>query len=424
MKHLIINVAGLGWETTQRFGLTHLYGCAFKNALSVFPAVTCTAQATLRTATEAREHGMIANGIFLRNLQRPAFWEQSSQLVSGKRIWEEARKNGYTVGMFYFQQSLGEEVDELITPWPIHKHHGGMILKNYSRPLNKKPAGYNENFPLQQYWGPLANAKVGNRIVNDVASFADCDIAFVYIPTLDYDFQRYSATDKKCAKAIALLKQQLEQLFDFAKANNAEVTILGDYEITEVTLPPTQPNLTLREAGYFATRNVNGHLYPDFNHSRAFAMADHEIAHVYIRDANDIAAVKSCLETTGDYAIIEEHTPSAEWGHDLAGELLLQAKPGSWCAYTWWTLPHEAPDYATHIDIHSKPGYDPCELFFERWAFPPKTCQDLSRIKGTHGHKCEIAYLSTLPQITGRTFVELADALAAWCRSLPKKGGA
>ncbi|MBO7223720.1 MAG: alkaline phosphatase family protein, partial [Kiritimatiellae bacterium] len=153
MKHLIINVAGLGWETTQRFGLTHLYGCAFKNALSVFPAVTCTAQATLRTATEAREHGMIANGIFLRNLQRPAFWEQSSQLVSGKRIWEEARKNGYTVGMFYFQQSLGEEVDELITPWPIHKHHGGMILKNYSRPLNKKPAGYNENFPLQQYWG-------------------------------------------------------------------------------------------------------------------------------------------------------------------------------------------------------------------------------------------------------------------------------
>lgn len=424
MKHLIINVAGLGWETTQRFGLTHLNGCAFKNVLSVFPAVTCTAQATLRTATEAREHGMIANGIFLRNLQRPAFWEQSSQLVSGKRIWEEARKNGYTIGMFYFQQSLGEDVDELITPWPIHKHHGGMILKNYSRPLNKKPAGYNENFPLQQYWGPLANAKVGNRIVNDVVSFVDCDIAFVYIPTLDYDFQRYPATHKKCAKAITLLKQQLEQLFDFAKANNAEVTILGDYEITEVTLPPAQPNLTLREAGYFATRNVNGHLYPDFNHSRAFAMADHEIAHVYIRDANDIAAVKSCLEATGDYAIIEERKPSAEWGHDLAGELLLQAKPGSWCAYTWWTLPHEAPDYATHIDIHSKPGYDPCELFFERWAFPPKTCQDLSRIKGTHGHKCEIAYLSTMPQITGSTFVELSDALAAWCRSLPKKGGA
>jgi hypothetical protein len=115
-----------------------------------------------------------------------------------------------------------------------------------------------------------------------------------------------------------------------------------------------------------------------------------------------------------------ERTPNAEWGHQSAGELLLQAKQGSWCAYTWWTLPQEAPDYATHIDIHSKPGYDPCELFFERWSL--KTCQDLTRIKGTHGRKCEIAYLSTLPQVVGSTFVELAEALAQWCRSLPSKG--
>lgn len=422
MKHLIVNVAGLGWETIQRFGFTQLNGYAFRNASSIFPAVTCTAQASLRTAQEARCHGMTSNGVLLRNLQRPAFWEQSSQLVVGERIWDSARKNGYSVGMFYFQQSLGEAVDELISPWPIHKHHGGMILKNYSRPTNKKPTGYDENFPLQQYWGPLANAKVGNRIVNDIVAFAECDIAFVYIPTLDYDFQRYPATHKKCVKAIEFLKHQLEQLFDFAKQQAAEITIIGDYEITEVTLPPAQPNLTLRNAGYFATRSVNGHLYPDFNHSRAFAMADHEIAHVYIRDEKDIAEVKACLEATGEYSIVEERTPQAEWGNATAGELLIQAKQGSWCAYPWWTLPQEAPDYATHIDIHSKPGYDPCELFFERWTFPPKTCQDLTRIKGTHGHKCEIAYLSTLPQIVGTTFIELAEAIATWCRSLPPKG--
>ena len=422
MKHLIVNVAGLGWETCQRFGLKEINGFKFKPAHSVFPAVTCTAQASLRTATLPREHGMVANGVFLRNLQRPAFWEQSSMLVDGERIWATAKKKGYTVGMFYFQQSLGESVDELISPWPIHKHHGGMILKNYSRPINKHPNGYDEDFPLHKYWGPLADAKVGNRIVNDIISFAECDIAFVYIPTLDYDLQRYPATDKHCAKAISLLNQQLQKLFNFAKAQNAEITILGDYEITEVTLPPAQPNLTLRRAGLFAVRNVLGRLYPDFNHSRAFAMVDHEIAHVYIKNEADIPIVKNCLNASGDYWLIEERVPKTDWAHSNSGELLIQAKQGSWCAYPWWTLPKEAPDYATHIDIHSKPGYDPCELFFERWAFPPKTCQDLTRIKGTHGHKCEIAYLSTLPQIFGKGFVEISSAIKQWCDDLPAKG--
>ena len=140
-------------------------------------------------------------------------------------------------------------------------------------------------------------------------------------------------------------------------------------------------------------RPVAGRAYPDFYTSRAFAMCDHEIAHVYVRDPADVPAVAAALEATGAY---ESCTPRAgqAWAHPSAGDLLLVAKKGSWCAYPWWTDRREAPDWATHVDIHNKPGYDPCELFFGGF-FPPRTCQDPARVKGTHGRACETAWAST-----------------------------
>ena len=122
-------------------------------------------------------------------------------------------------------------------------------------------------------------------------------------------------------------------------------------------------------------------------------MCDHEIAHVYVRDPSDVPTVAAVLEATGAY---ESCTPRMDqpWAHPSSGDLLLVAKKGSWCAYPWWSDLREAPDWATHIDIHNKPGYDPSELFFGGY-FPPRTCQDHSRIKGTHGRACETAWAST-----------------------------
>ena len=128
MKHLIVSVAGLGWDDVQRRCGGSLAGLRFQPAESVYPAVTCTAQATLRTGLTPREHGMTSNGYYARDLEKPAFWEQSSRLVQGRRIWEDAREAGATVGMFFFQQSFGEYVDALLSPAPIHKHGGGMML--------------------------------------------------------------------------------------------------------------------------------------------------------------------------------------------------------------------------------------------------------------------------------------------------------
>lgn len=418
-RWLIVSVAGLGWKDLEARKLTKQAGFSFIPADSVFPAVTCTAQASFRTASTARQHGMTSNGTFSRPFRKAACWEQAASLVEGPRIWDTARSAGRTVGMFFWQQSLGESADAIISPAPIHKHGGGMIMENYTLPaaLGQQLQAACRTFPLHRYWGPLASPKVGDAVVKSVEIALDTpspDIAFAYLPTLDYDLQRYGPSDARCARSFLLLKAQLTRLASLAERQGRHMLVFGDYPIGPVSNLPAFPNATLRQTGFFNVRHVRGMAYPDIYSSRAFALADHEIAHVYIPNPADIEPVRTCLEATNEYESVAVKTPDCEWGHASAGELLLTAKAGSWCAYPWWTHKREAPDYATHVDIHSKPGYDPCELFFGSF-FPPGTCQDASRIRGTHGRHGQIAFATSkpLPDLPSNpTMINIAQSLA------------
>ncbi len=416
MKHLIISVAGLGWHDAQGNWGGKLGDLTFKPADSVFPAVTCTAQASFRTASAAKDHGMICNGIFHKELQKILFWEQSANIVHGKRIWEDARSKWQKVAMLFWQQSLGESADVILSPAPIHKHNGGMLMSNYSKPLSleKELKDKLGTFPLYRYWGPLAGCQIGNKIVSHVEETVlttDPDIVFTYLPTLDYDLQRYGPNDERCAKSFKLLAKQLKKLTALAEKYNSSITVFGDYAISPVTKPPILPNRLLRKQGFLNVRTIKDKAYPDFYASKAFAMVDHEIAHLYVRDKDDIPTLIDLFTATGEYEEIIPKAPHLEWAHKGAGELLLIAKKGSWCAYPWWEDPREAPDYATHVDIHNKPGFDPAELFFGK-LFPLETCQDLSRVKGTHGNKCKIAYASTIAE--GSNIIELAKSLQSY----------
>ena len=417
MKHLVVSVAGLGWRDAVRHGLDKAAGLSFRPARSVFPAVTCVAQGTLRTGLPPREHGMTYNGWFCRETRKPSFWEQSSALVSGPRVWDAARRAGATAGLFFFQQSLGEAVDFLLSPAHVHKHGGGSILYRYAVPPDDDAFLRRRNgpFPLWRYWGPLAGPRAGSAVLSDflaVAEERDPDLAFLYLPTLDYDAQRFGPDDPRCARAAALLRSQLETLAALAERRGADMAVLGEYALAPVTRPPEFPNVALRRAGLLAVRALGGMAYPDFHASRAFAVCDHEVAHVYVRDPADVPAVRDALAATGGYETIEERAAGGEWAHPSAGDLLLVAREGSWCAYPWWTDRREAPDYATHIDIHNKPGFDPCELFFDRGLrLHPRTCQDASRIGGTHGRARDVAVASTGPSLPGSTYLEAAASL-------------
>ncbi|MEI6563929.1 MAG: nucleotide pyrophosphatase/phosphodiesterase family protein [bacterium] len=419
---VIIQAAGLGYDfLTQAFG-QNLAGLQFRPLESVFPALTCTVQASFRTATPVSSHGMVANGRFHRELRRPLLWEQSSALVSGPRIWDTFRQQGNRVAMLFWQQSLGEAADTILSPAPIHKHGGGMVQSVYC-----KPAGLYESlskrigrtFPLHRYWGPLASPSSSDWIARATALLlADPnsapDLCLTYLPALDYDLQRHGPTHPSALRSLETLMKQIALIRDAADRNGYDVIIFGDYAISPVT-QAIFPNRALLQAGLFQTRTVAGMLYPDFHSSQAFAMVDHEIAHIYLRTPAEAETTKLTLSAVeGIDAILgpqEQH--AAGIAHPHSGELILVAKPGYWFAYPWWIDKRKAPDFASHVDIHNKPGYDPCELFF---GWPPiSVSQDTSRILGSHGALGagrQAAWAATCPLPgTPTTLLELANVV-------------
>ena len=376
MKKINLIAAGLGWRDVEDARLTSMAGLKFSPCESCFPAVTCVAQANLRTGLTPRDHGMIANGWWSETLRKPLFWEQSARLVRGPRVWEPRRRAGAKVGMYFFQQSLGEAVDSIISPAPIHKHGGGMVMACYTKPTDaeseiRRRVG---SFPLWRYWGPLASPKVGRKCLDyfeAMTDLGDVDEAYLYLPTLDYTAQKYGPASAQHRAALLEFRSQLERLVALCERRGAELAVAGDYAITAVTDEPRLPNVRLRAAGLFRTRAVAGRAYPDFYESTAFAMCDHEFCALY--GAESAAAEKLLLES-GDYELppIDQRVP---------GVRLLFAKAGGWCDYRWWTDNREAPDFASHVDIHNKPGFDPRELFFFNRGV----------VRGTHGRRNLVA---------------------------------
>ena len=381
MKKLQVIAAGLGYKLLERNGMTEIAGLKFEPKASVFPAVTCVAQASLRTGLSPAEHGMISNGYWSETLRKPIFWEQSCKLIKGERVWNRESRTPNpkprTTGLFFFQQSLGEDVELIVSPAPIHKHGGGMIMSCYTKPTGMvdvltKLCG---KFPLWRYWGPLASPKVGRKCISyfeEMTNVRDVDEAYLYLPTLDYAAQKYGPDSSAAKSALKEFRRQLERIADIAMHRGCELKVMGDYEITEVTAEPVLPNVILRREGLFKTRTVGGMSYPDFYQSTAFAMCDHEVCIIVGPEREKAAEI---LLATKEF----ERPP---FNLQPSTFNLLLAKSGAWCGYEWWTDKREAPDFASHVDIHNKPGYDPKELFFFNKGI----------VKGTHGRQCEVAY--------------------------------
>ena len=427
---VIIQAAGLGYDFVRKTNASGGLGLDFHPLESVFPAVTCTAQASFRTAMPPASHGMVANGLFHRDLRKPLLWEQSSSLITGPRIWEAFRARGKKVALLFWQQSLGETVDILLSPAPVHKHGGGMVQSVYSQ-----PAGLYESlckklgarFQLHRYWGPLASATSSHWIAKATAALLDDpaaapDLCLTYLPALDYDLQRHGPDHPSAKRALEALFRQITLIREAAERNGYDVILFGDYAIAPVS-QALFPNRALHDAGLFRTRSVAGKLYPDFHTSAAFAMVDHEIAHVYVKQKSSIPAVRATLAALpGVSALLNsDEQQAAGLAHPNCGDLVLMSEPGAWFAYPWWTSKREAPDYASHVDIHNKPGYDPCELFF---GWPPiSVSQDTSRIKGSHGRTGpgrEAAWAATIPfPVPPKSLLDLAQYVRQHLATIP-----
>lgn len=415
-KWLIIQVAAFGYDLLRHANHTALNGMPFHSVKPVFPALTCPFQASFRTGMTPEQHGMTANGLLNRTLSKASFWEQSARLVEGPRFWESFRNGGHTVAMLFWQQSLGEAADVILSPAPIHKHHGGMIQDCYSKPEGLYPYlvdRLKRPFNLMHYWGPLASRKAGDWITEATCEvmrrpeYAP-DLCLTYLPTLDYDFQRYGPSSPQAARALTHVFQQLEKLCSTAEQTGYRILVIGDYAIGE-TSTAIFPNRALRENGLLKTRTVRHMIYPDLYDSPAFVLTDHEISQVFVREPKDTPRV---LKTLTALDGVESVSPCSTAPHPgvTTPDAVMLARPGFWFAYPWWQEHREAPEYARHVDIHNKPGYDPCELFF---GWPPGSVSlNTQRIKGSHGRADRpVALASNVLDTTPSDTIELVESI-------------
>ncbi len=347
---------------------------------TVLPAVTCTAQSTILTGRLPREHGIVANGWYFRDLAEVGFWKQSNALVHGERLYQAARQrdNRHTTAKMFWWYNMYADVNWSMTPRPCYAADGRKVFDSYSQPPDLRDTLQQKLgvFPLPKFWGPAADIESTHWIVDatlEVMQAHQPSLTLAYLPHLDYNLQRLGPDDPCISEDIRQVDAQAGRLIDAARAAGSEVVVLSEYAITGVDRP-VHINRVLRDKGFLAVRREPlGWETLDCGASSAFAVADHQIAHVYVRQAKDIPAVAELLRQVDGIEQVLDHEGQQEFGidHERSGELVAIAAQGAWFTYYFWLDDRLAPDYARTIDIHRKPGYDPGELFVDpQIAFP------------------------------------------------------
>ncbi|MBM83584.1 MAG: alkaline phosphatase family protein [Planctomycetaceae bacterium] len=374
---VVINVVGLthemlGSETPNILSVAN--GGFARPMTTVLPAVTCTAQSTLLTGSMPREHGVVANGWYFRDLSEVLFWRQSNRLVHGSRIYDEGKQRdpNYKTAKMFWWYNMYADVEWSMTPRPSYPADGRKVLDSYSNPPELRDRLQDELgiFPLLRFWGPGAGIESSRWIAEAtvrVMSEQQPALTLVYLPHLDYDLQRYGPDSPQATVAIREIDVEVGKVIDAARARGAEIVVLSEYAITAVD-QPVHINRIFREHGYLTVRREPlGWETLDCGGSRAFAVADHQVAHVYVNPPNDIEAVASLLRSTDGIDMVLDAAAQEPHGinHPRSGELVAIAAPQAWFTYYFWNDDGLAPDYARTVDIHRKPGYDPVELLMD-----------------------------------------------------------
>jgi len=356
-----------------------------------FPAVTCSVQASIFSGTYPSEHGIIANGYYDQILKQVSFWEQSANLVETPRIWDLLKKQhpNFSTALLFLQNSLYTNSDIVISPKPIHLDQK-MIMWCYSKPENfyEKITESLGNFDLKSYWGPFSSIKSSDWILNSTKKTIQehCpDLLVTYLPHLDYTSQKFGPESTEFKNAVNELDDIIGDFLLFLNQefpNTYEIMILSEYNFNEVN-NSISPNLILRENGLLSTRRIEEKDYIDYEFSKAFAMVDHQIAHIYIKSGYE-NEVNTIFKNSNIGTILDRNSQkNLKINHSKSGDLILCANSNSWFNYYWWDDIKFAPDFTFNVDIHRKPGYDPLELFMD---FKSKTIShDTSLIKGSHG---------------------------------------
>ena len=337
----------------------------------MLPAVTTSVQSTYLTGKWPAEHGIVGNGWYDRTDCEVKFWKQSNKLVSGEKIWDRAKKldPSFTTAKMFWWYNMYSSAEYSVTPRPNYLADGRKIPDCYAEPASlrdelQKTLG---QFPLFKFWGPATDVS-STQWIADASVYTDKKynptLSLIYLPHLDYCLQKFGQDLKSISKDLNEVDRVVKQLVDHYTAAGAAVILLSEYGITNVS-QPVHVNRVLRENGLLAIRIERGLELLDAGASKAFAVSDHQVAHIYINDPSVTAQVRKIVEKIEGVELVLDRQQQASHhiDHERAGDLVLMADDKSWFTYYFWLDDSKAPDYARVVDIHKKPGYDPVELF-------------------------------------------------------------
>jgi predicted AlkP superfamily pyrophosphatase or phosphodiesterase len=269
-------------------------------------------------------------------------------------------------------------------------------------------------FPFPSFWGPAAGVDTpqgagdaASRWIAQAAKWIENrfqpTLSLVYLPHLDYNLQRHGAygpqtsaspdsdglsaarnagregPNNPAARKPAprqinpAVHRDLEQidaiaadLISFFQSRSVQVLVLSEYGITNVDRP-IHLNRLFREKGWVTVKDELGLEMLDCGASRVFAVADHQVAHIYLNDRSLESELIRLLENTPGVAGVMGTQGKIEMGihHPRAGDVVAVAAEHTWFTYYYWFEDGKAPDFARCVDIHRKPGYDPVELFLD-----------------------------------------------------------
>ena len=342
---------------------------------AITPAVTCSAQSTLLTGKLPSEHGIVANGWYFRDLSEVWLWRQSNRLVAGDKIWETGRERNpdFTCAKMFWWYNMYSSADWSATPRPMYPADGRKIPDHYAYPaeLHDELDAKFGQFPLFKFWGPGADITSSQWISDATRHVMDSKkptLTLTYLPHLDYNLQRLGPDldHPSIQKDLKEVDELVGELVATADAHGQEIIVVSEYGITPVS-DAIHINRELRRAGLVKVRNENDREQIDPGASDAFAVSDHQIAHIYVNNADRLNEVRELVASLDGVEHVLDESGKADWGlnHERSGELVAISRDDRWFSYYYWLDDARAPDFARTVDIHRKPGYDPVELFFD-----------------------------------------------------------
>lgn len=337
----------------------------------MLPAVTTAVQSTYLTGQWPSDHGIVGNGWYDRTDCEVKFWQQSNKFVQAEKIWDKAKRLDprFTSANMFWWYNMYSNADFSVTPRPNYLSDGRKMPDCYSHPANLRDHLQKElgQFPLFSFWGPGANIQSSRWIANASMIVEERHhpmLTLIYLPHLDYSLQKFGPDLSRISKELNEIDQVVAELVHFYQNQNANILLLSEYGITGVD-HPIHLNRIFREKGLIGIRKERGLELLDPGVSKAFAVADHQIAHVYINDKSCMSQVREILTHTPGIGLVLDATGKKQHhiDHERAGDFVVMADEKSWFTYYYWLDDEKAPDFARLVEIHRKPGYDPVEMF-------------------------------------------------------------